>query len=389
MVTCIRQREWRVSIVVGAAAVALASWATASTAAVIALRPQAMPESTVVRLGDVADVRAESSQEAARLAALPLMPAPAAGTRRYLRMREVQDLLAAHGEELGRLNFRGETVIEVASPAAVDPTADDEQGITRERRRAAWLGTASATVAPVSIQQPTARLVELRDELRRIIVAHLERTAGQEGQWHVEPKVSNRHLQLLPAAASPPSCEGGKPPWTGAQRFIISFPTAQGDAKFAVAAEVTRPQSVVVAVRPIERGGVVTAAHVEVQERDDLPPAVGRRVPIESVEGLLGMEAARVIQAGQVIFSDDVQAPLLVKRGEEVTVYARGGGIQVRTLARARQDGARGELVPVESLETRERYDAVVVGLRAAVVFGGGTAPTADVAERPLRRPGR
>jgi flagella basal body P-ring formation protein FlgA len=101
------------------------------------------------------------------------------------------------------------------------------------------------------------------------------------------------------------------------------------------------------------------------------------------------MEAARVIQAGQVIFSDDVQAPLLVKRGEEVTVYARGGGIQVRTLARARQDGARGELVPVESLETRERYDAVVVGLRAAVVFGGGTAPTADVAERPLRRPGR
>ena len=52
-----------------------------------------------------------------------------------------------------------------------------------------------------------------------------------------------------------------------------------------------------------------------------------------------------------------------MKRGEEIAVYARGGGIQVRTVARARQDGARGELIGVESLEAKEPFDAVVTGI--------------------------
>jgi flagella basal body P-ring formation protein FlgA len=70
-----------------------------------------------------------------------------------------------------------------------------------------------------------------------------------------------------------------------------------------------------------------------------------------------------------VIFTDRVQAPLLVRRGEVITVVSQGGGIRVRTTARARQDGARGQLVRVESLDTREPYDVRVVGLREAAVF--------------------
>lgn len=389
MVQCFHQHEWRGSLVAGLAAVVLATWVTASTAASIALRARAVPASTVVRLGDVAEVRAESIQEAERLATLPLMPAPAHGTRRYLRMREVQDLLAAHGENMSRLNFRGETVIEVTSPTAAGESAGDEDGSNREQRRAVWLGTEAATDLRDRPQRPSAPVNSLRDELRRVIVEHLTRQAGPGAPWQVELTVSSRYLELMPSATSPLTCEGGQPPWTGRQRFVISVPTAAGGEKFAVTADVKRPQPVVVATRPIERGGVVTAAFVEIEQRDNLPPASGRRVPVASVESVLGMEAARTIQSGQVIFDDDVRPPLLVKRGEEVTVYARGGGIQVRTSARARQDGARGELVRVESLETRDRYDAVVVGLREAVVFAGGTAPTASVAERPSQSPRR
>ena len=66
---------------------------------------------------------------------------------------------------------------------------------------------------------------------------------------------------------------------------------------------------------------------------------------------------------------DQVRAPLLVRRGDEITVVARGGGIRVRTQAHSRQDGARGDLVQVESLDTGERYDARVIGLREAAVF--------------------
>ena len=57
--------------------------AESATAADIAMRATAAPQGTVVRLGDVADVSAESKQEAERLAAMPLMPAPAPGTERF------------------------------------------------------------------------------------------------------------------------------------------------------------------------------------------------------------------------------------------------------------------------------------------------------------------
>ena len=46
------------------------------------------------------------------------MPAPAPGTHRFLRMREVQDLLAAHGEDMSRLDFQGE-LIGAKSPRSV------------------------------------------------------------------------------------------------------------------------------------------------------------------------------------------------------------------------------------------------------------------------------
>src|SRR4249919_2452037 len=101
-----------------AAAIAAMLATVPLSAADIALRPQATPQSTIVRLGDVAEVRADNKQDAQRLAAMPLMPSPSPGTQRFIRMREVQDLLAAQGADMNQLNFRGELVVEVAAPEA-------------------------------------------------------------------------------------------------------------------------------------------------------------------------------------------------------------------------------------------------------------------------------
>jgi flagella basal body P-ring formation protein FlgA len=125
---------------------------------------------------------------------------------------------------------------------------------------------------------------------------------------------------------------------------------------------------VVLAVRPIARGDVITAADVEMKPPDSAPLSV-HRTAVKSLEQLIGMEARQAIQLGEVIYADQIQAPLLVKRGEEIAVVSQCGGIRVRTTARARQDGSRGQLVQVESLESKERYDVRVVGLREAAVF--------------------
>ena len=53
-------------------------------------------------------------------------------------MREVQDLLAAHGEDMSALDFSGELMVEIAPPAASNPATAPNAD-----RRAVWAGTST------------------------------------------------------------------------------------------------------------------------------------------------------------------------------------------------------------------------------------------------------
>jgi flagella basal body P-ring formation protein FlgA len=209
-----------------------------------------------------------------------------------------------------------------------------------------------------------------------MIAGYLETQTGRNGGWQVTCNLAERHAALLQAATSPLVCQGGREPWVGQQRFVISFTTARGDVLIPVYADVVNESAqVAVAIRPIARGELITAADFEMRSLESAP-AIGRRPAIESLEQLVGMEARQAIQMGDVILADHVQAPLLVKRGEEITVVSHSGGIRVRTTARARQDGSRGQLVQVESLESKERYDVRVTGQRQGAIFAAASVTT-------------
>jgi flagella basal body P-ring formation protein FlgA len=356
----------------------------------IAIRAQANPQGTVVQLGDVAEVTAESSAEAKRLAATPLMPTPAAGTERFLRMREIQDLLAAHGENMDQLQFKGELMVAIGTAESHDEPATGASKVDAgNARRSAWQ-TGAAKIEETAKTESAAANTNTRAvqaELNRRAAEYLNRVADQKSSLQVKVTIPSEQLALLPADASTWTLSGGTAPWTGTQRLWVSFPGPQGPDKFTMKAEVALP--VAVAIRPIDRGDVVTAADVELQPRDFPPGAQGRSAPFTSIDKLIGMEATRAIQPGDVVMADNVQPPVLVKRGDSVTVYTRGGGIKVRTIAKARENGSLGQPVQIESLETHKTYDAVVTGMHEAVVFTGSPGPPAEaVSERgpALRR---
>src|SRR5262245_37220223 len=98
------------------AAVLLTAHAAAVRATELKLHERVSSDSAVVRLGDVADITSDDVQEQRRLARLLLMPAPAPGTQRFVRQREVQDVLQAHGEDVGQLRITGSNLISVTSP---------------------------------------------------------------------------------------------------------------------------------------------------------------------------------------------------------------------------------------------------------------------------------
>jgi flagella basal body P-ring formation protein FlgA len=210
----------------------------------------------------------------------------------------------------------------------------------------------------------------LKTIVTRVVGEYAKSKSGNKVLGRIECNVPERQLSQMAMAITAPICSGGSAPWTGRQSFVLSFDTLSGPVKVQVAADIAEPPyPAIVAIRPVARGSVITAADVELRMVEPSAKTTGNRVIIDNIEKIMGFEARQVLQAGEIVFADQVRSPLLIKRGELITVASHGGGIRVRTSARAIQDGANGDLIQVESLESKDRYDARVVGVRQATIF--------------------
>ena len=121
--------------------------------------------------------------------------------------------------------------------------------------------------------------------------------------------------------------------------------------------EVQQPQLVV--KNPVAANSPIT--------RDDLEwkvVALRGVSSIGSAEKLQGFVAARDLQPGQVLTMDMMYSPLLVRKGESVTVKATSGGITISATMRARSDARFGDTIPVEHLSGPGSTSARVIGTR-------------------------
>jgi flagella basal body P-ring formation protein FlgA len=92
--------------------------------------------------------------------------------------------------------------------------------------------------------------------------------------------------------------------------------------------------------------------------------------PLRKLEDAIGQVVRRPLREGQILTPSMIEAPTLVRRGETVTVIALAGGIRIETVARAKQAGTEGELIYVETLDTREPFAAQVSGAGEVQIIG-------------------
>jgi flagella basal body P-ring formation protein FlgA len=223
---------------------------------------------------------------------------------------------------------------------------------------------------------------DYKSELCRVIGDYLKVKSGKAEIGNIDFSVPDRQLAQFAQVTSAPTCTGGAEPWTGKQKFTLSFMTPAGPAQININADVAEIAApIVVAKRPVIRGNVITAADVEVRTLEPSAKNAGRRGTFDSIEKVIGMEAKQPLQQDETVYADQVQSPVLVKRGELITVSSRSSSICVRTSAKASQDGSKGDLIQVESIDSKQKYDARVVGLREASVF----APTRVAAAQSVR----
>lgn len=124
-----------------------------------------------------------------------------------------------------------------------------------------------------------------------------------------------------------------------------------------VPVRVRRSQTVLVLARGIAPGETITA-DAFVAERRDASRIVGAAVadPTQAV----GRVARRMLPAGAVLASTDLVAQRLIRRGDNVALVSRRGGVEVRVAGKALADAGENERVTVENLSSRRVVQGIV-----------------------------
>jgi flagella basal body P-ring formation protein FlgA len=332
----------------------LLALATPALAAEIVLRERSTHDSGIVRLGDIADIAAASTGVVDELATTPLLAAPAPGRGQYLTRNQVYDLLTARGINLQNITLGGATIVEIGEISA--PMKDTP-------RPSAPLTLSEARLAA---QQAIAQFVQTELGL---------------DQFRVELQASDLVLGKVADLGREFSVHGGRPPWLGRQEFVLG----KDRNEVVLWANVIAVTPLATVVREIERGDLIRADDVALLPHEGSVP----NGAIRDLDEVVGTEAMRMFRPDALVLKAGIRAPRLVERGETVSIVARTGGVAVKTFGVARQAGALGDLIQVESLDTRERFAARVAGRSQLEVMARG-ATTAEFANplspKPLRR---
>jgi len=300
----------------------------------IALRAWArIEERRAVTLADVAELRGDA---AVGLGGLVVGEAGAtrvdlAAVRRALEGRV--------GTNLGRLTLSG-SACAVRVGAAMSTVAPAAGGAT------APAGAALETVR-TRVAAKIAEVVGV--EAAGLRLAFDE---GAAGRALLGMGVAGRTVVVQPAGAG--------------ERMPLSVRVYEGDRLLAsgtVRVGVLVRREVVVARRDLTRGAAFDAERVGAETRWVEPG-----VSPAAMADVLAATARGRVDAGGVIETRHIETPLAVKKGDLVAVDCLSGSVAVRRTARARAAGREGDVIEVQTLESRKSFRARVSGPGTAVL---------------------
>jgi len=333
----------------------------------IRLRKEYRAEGSIILLGDVAEITASDRKALAQLSRLELIVTPSRRPRE-LSVGEIREFMTLNSLKPAMYRFRGSASVTVFP------------------RRGRPIKSTKALNIRGNVVDTAKKIVT------KAIVRHLTRRSGQKHDWQVSFMVGKRNAERILKATGQPRVKGGRAPWTGKQRFWIEIATGDSVAQFPVYAQVTPREFVVTTTRAIRRGQRIAAADVELRPA---PPQLRGAQVVYHLEDVVGRESRKSLATGQPVDSRSLVKTKLVKRRQLITVYARGPGIMVRMTARSLEDGTKGDLINIESLEGKRRFSARVIGPQEAAIYISPTVVSPKrtgregSAVRPVSRTGK
>ncbi len=90
---------------------------------------------------------------------------------------------------------------------------------------------------------------------------------------------------------------------------------------------------------------------------------------IADINQLIGMTPRRMIAAGRPIRKSDIVAPIIVERGELITLSLASGAMNITTQVKALENGAKGEVIRVVNLSSNKTIQALITSSGEASII--------------------
>jgi flagella basal body P-ring formation protein FlgA len=116
---------------------------------------------------------------------------------------------------------------------------------------------------------------------------------------------------------------------------------------------------IVVPAHDIARGDTISEGDLTYAAVDSAALMSGVATRVDEVKG---MEARRVLSAGQPFRADDVRRPIIITRGQTVTMQFIVPGVELTAMGRAMSEGGVGDTVTVQNPASYRMISGVVIG---------------------------
>ena len=136
---------------------------------------------------------------------------------------------------------------------------------------------------------------------------------------------------------------------------------------------------IVVPAHDIARGDTISESDLTYASVDGAALMSG--IPTKMNE-VLGLQARRVLAAGQPFRSDDVRRPIVVTKGQTVTMQFAVPGVELMAMGRAMSEGGVGDTVTVQNPVSYRMISAIVIAPGTVRATGAMSSSVNTLARR-------
>lgn len=285
------------------------------------------------------------------------LPLACAGAATIKPMVSVQASVVHLGDLFDGVGQRAELpVIAAPPPGRRMVLSADWLGALASAQHLDWHPTSRFDQVTV---ERASRTIDADEISRRLMAALAERAPGADA----ELRLDNPNIRLLVSAdqTAPPTIEELRfENSSGRFSAVVVAPVGNGSAdRLHVSGLLVRRTEVPMPAHPLSPGDVITR-----QDLTMVPLRSDRMTQdlVAEIGDIVGKTPRHALRPGEPVRANDIEVPIVVHRGNLVTIVLETANMRLTAEGKAMEDGGRGAVIRVTNTKSNRAIDAVVAG---------------------------